>query len=105
MAEKNYTEVNLIGKTYKLGGYEEESYLQHVATYINGKQAELMRMQGFLRQKEDYRQMMLLLNVADDYFKATQQCEALRAKQEELEKTIYELKHELVSSRMRYENE
>ncbi len=105
MAEKTYTEVNLMGKTYNLGGYEDESYLQRVSTYTNGKQAELIKTQGFLRQKEEMRQLLLVLNITDDLFKSLQQTEALRAKQEELEKTIYELKHELVANRLKHEND
>ena len=75
MAEKNYIEVNLMGKSYILGGKEDETYLQRVATYVNGKEAELKRMQGYLRQNGDFRNLMLVLNISDDYFKALSQVE------------------------------
>ena len=103
MAEKNYIEVNLMGKSYILGGSEDEAYLQRVATYVNGKEAELKRMQGYLRQNADFQHLTLLLNMADDYFKALRQVENLKAKQEQMEQEISNLKHELVSSRIRYE--
>ena len=50
MAEKHFTEVTIAGKIYTLGGYEDEEYLQRIASYVNSKQNELRKMQGFLRQ-------------------------------------------------------
>ena len=103
MAEKNYIEVNLMGKNYILGGTEDEAYLQRVATYVNGKEAELKRMQGYLRQNADFQHLTLLLNMADDYFKTLRQVENLKAKQEQLEEEIYSLKHDLISGRYRHD--
>lgn len=104
MADKIFTDVNLMGKTYRLGGYEDEAYLQRVATYVNGKAGELRRTAGFLRQTPEMQQVMLSLNLADDYFKSQDKVEELKARQEQLERTIYELKHELVSRRMTNED-
>ncbi len=103
MAEKHYTEVTLMGKNYVLGGAEDEAYLQRVATYVNSKAQELKRTQGFLRQTPDFQNLMLVMNLADDYFKSQNQVDALKQKQEQLEQEIYDLKHELVSSRMRHD--
>ena len=103
MAEKNYTEVTLLGKSYVLGGAEQETYLQRVATYVNGKAAELAKTQGYLRQTEDFRYLTLILNLADDYFKAQAKVEELTKKQEALEQELYSVKHELVSSKIRHD--
>ena len=100
MADKIFTDVNLMGKTYRLGCYEDEAYLQRVATYVNGKWTELRGTSGFLRQKPEMQQVMLALNLADDYFKSQEKVEELKARQEILERSIYELKHELVSRRL-----
>ena len=43
MDSKNYTDVLINGKIYTLGGAEEESYLQQVASYINEKMSGLQR--------------------------------------------------------------
>ena len=77
MADKIFTDVNLMGKTYRLGGYEDEAYLQRVATYVNGKWTELRGTSGFLRQKPEMQQVMLALNLADDYFKSQEKVEEL----------------------------
>lgn len=104
MASKNYTDVLIGGKIYTLGGLEEESYLQQVASYINEKLAELRRQNGFLKQSEDYQSVMVYLNLADDYFKEREHARTLLAQKEELEKEAYSLKHELVGTQMKIES-
>ena len=103
MDSKNYTDVLIGGKIYTLGGQEEESYLQQVASYINDKILELRRQDGYLKQSEDYQSVMVYLNLADDYFKEKEQSELLTARRTELEKENYSLKHELVSTQMKLE--
>ena len=48
MSSKNAAKVTIGGKTYTLSGNESEEYLQEVASYLNGKIAQL-------RSDEDYR--------------------------------------------------
>ena len=94
MEEKNYTEVLINGNVYTLGGAEDPEYLQKVAAYINEKVAVLKAQPGFTRQNKDYQEVMIYLNLADDYFKTLQ---------EAIEKEIYSLKHELISLQMKQE--
>lgn len=103
MSSRNYTDVIIAGKVYTLGGYESEEYLQKVAGYLNGKNSELRKVDGFLRQTPDYQNILLQLNVADDYFKAAGQLEELKEKAEEQEKEIYGLKHQLVTAQLKLE--
>lgn len=103
MDSKNYTDVLINGKIYTLGGNEEESYLQQVASYINEKMTGLQRQPGFLRQSEDYQAVMTYLNLADDYFKEKQYAARLAENNQDLEKETYSLKHELVSTQMKME--
>ena len=87
MISKNIAEVLIGGKIVKLSGYESAEYLQKIASYINGKINEFNELDGFKRQSLDYRNLLIELNIADDYFKAK----------------IYDLKHDLVASRLKYE--
>ena len=103
MDEKNYTEVLIDGNIYTLGGAEESDYLQKVAAYINDKIAALKEQPGFTRQNKDYQDVMIYLNLADDYFKTLQEAMTLRAQKDEMEKEIYSLKHELISLQMKQE--
>lgn len=101
MDKKNYAEVLIDGNIYTLGGSEEEEYLQKVAAYINQKIGILKAQPGFTRQNKDYQEVMIYLNLADDYFKTLQEAKMFRAQKEELEKEIYSLKHELIGVQMK----
>ena len=103
MDSKNYTDVLINGKIYTLGGAEEESYLQQVASYINEKMSGLQHQPGFQRQSDDYKSVMTCLNLADDYFKERQYAARLENENQNLEKETYSLKHELVSTQMKLE--
>ena len=101
MERKNYTEVLINGNIYTLGGSEEQEYLQKVAAYINEKIGILKAKPGFTRQNKDYQEVMIYLNLADDYFKALQEAKMLKAQRDDLEREIYSLKHELISVQMK----
>lgn len=103
MGSKNYTQVLIDGKIYTLGGLEEESYLQRVASYISEKITRMKRQEGFLKQNPDYQTVMVELNIADDYFKARQMAVTLEKEKNEIEKDVYSLKHELVTTQMKLE--
>lgn len=101
MERKNYTQVLIDGNVYTLGGAEEQEYLRKVAAYINEKIGILKAQPGFTRQNKDYQQVMIYLNLADDYFKTLQEAKMLRAQKEDLEREIYSLKHELIGVQMK----
>lgn len=104
MAAKTDAEVIIGGKVLTLSGNESAEYLQKVAAYINNKLNEYNKMESFKRQPVDTQNMLMLLNIADDYFKAKNQYEVkeqeLRAKENEL----YDLKHELIATQMKLDN-
>ena len=104
MSTKTDTEVIIAGKVFTLSGYESEEYLQKVASYINNKVAEYNKVDGFKRQPLDIQNVLLQLNIADDYFKARKQ---ISLKEEELQKKeteIYDLKHDLIAAQLKLES-
>ncbi len=103
MDSKNYAEVLIDGNVYTLAGVEEKSYFQKVAAYINEKIDQLKSQPGFTKQSDDYRNVMVELNIADDYFKAMDKLNAMEAQKVDMEREIYSLKHELVSTQMKLE--
>ena len=103
MDSSNYTDVIIAGKVYTLGGYESEEYLQRIAGYLNGKNSELRKIDGFLRQTPDYQNILMQLNVADDYFKAAEELAEVKETAEAQEKELYALKHQLVTVQMKLE--
>lgn len=104
MSARTDTEVIIGGKVLTLSGNESAEYLQKVAAYINNKLNEYNKMDSFKRQPVDTQNMLMFLNIADDYFKAKNQQELreqeLRAKENEL----YDLKHELIATQMKLDN-
>jgi len=92
---KNYTEVTIDGKTYTLGGYENDEYLQTIATYINTKISELKKSENYRRQSSDYKKILLDLNIADDYYKLRERLVRLEAENKELAKEADSLRREL----------
>lgn len=104
MSSKTDTEVIIGGKVFTLSGYESEEYLQKVASYINNKINEYGKIDSFRRQLSDTRNVLLQLNIADDYFKAEKQVSVLEEELETKEKELYDLKHELISLQIKLEN-
>ena len=104
MAVNTYTEVIIGGKVLTLSGYESEEYLQRVASYINNKLTEYSKLDGFTRQPPDRQNILMQLNIADDYFKARKQIGLLEEELQGKEKELYDLKHELVASQIKLEN-
>lgn len=104
MAVKTDAEVIIGGKVYTLCGYESEEYLQKVASYINNKLAEYNSMEGFRRASLDMQNVLIQINLADDYFKAKGRIAALEEELEAKDKEVYDLKHELVTTQMKMEN-
>lgn len=104
MAAKTDTEVIIGGKVFTLSGYESEEYLQKVASYINNKVAEYNKIDSFKRQPLDTQNVLLQLNIADDYFKAKKQISMLEEEIQAKEKDLYDLKHELISTQIKLES-
>ena len=104
MASKTDTEVIIGGRVFTLCGYESEEYLQKVASYINDKLVEYGKVDSFRRQNVDMQNVLLQLNIADDYFKAKKQITAMEEDREAKEKELYDLKHELSAAQIKLEN-
>ncbi|MBO4911672.1 MAG: cell division protein ZapA [Butyrivibrio sp.] len=104
MASKTDTEVIIGGKVFTLSGYEGEEYLQKVASYINNKISEYNKIDSFKRQPIDTQNVLLQLNIADDYFKLKKQIELMEEQLTEKEKELYDLKHELIATQIKLEN-
>ena len=103
MAEKTSVKVLIDGRVITLAGYESNEYLQRVAFYLNTKIAELGSSSGYGRLTQDAKSTLLALNIADDYFKAKEQVEALEEDLENKDQNAYEIKHELVSLQVKQE--
>ena len=104
MADKNDIQVVINGRIYSLSGYEDKTYLQEVANYMNHKIAECKTSDGFNRLNPEYQNILLALNIADDYFKTKNLTGELSEKDDEKEKQIYDLRHEVIETQIKYES-
>ena len=104
MSAKTDTEVIFGGKVLTVSGNESAEYLQRVAAYINNKLNEYNKMDSFKRQSLDKQNMLIQLNMADDYFKAKNQIELLEQDLRAKENELYDLKHELIAAQIKLDN-
>lgn len=104
MSVKTETEVMIGGKVFTLRGSESEEYLQRVAIYLNNKLAEYNKLESFRKQSVEYKNVLVQLNIADDYFQAKKKIDKLEEELERKEKELYDLKHDLISTQIKLEN-
>lgn len=104
MSSKVDAEVLIGGKVFTISGYESEEYIQKIASYINNKIAEYDKFESFRRQPAETRQILLHINLADDYFKAKKLIDSLQEDLDLKEKELYDLKHELITAQIKLEN-
>jgi len=101
---KTDADVIIGGKLFTISGYESPDYIQKVASYINGKIKEFNSIEGYRRQSTDMQNVLMQINIADDYFKAMKQISMLEEDLATKEKELYDLKHELIASQIKLEN-
>lgn len=104
MGTKKSTVVVIDKKEYNLSGFEEEEYLQRVAAYINQKITEMNQQDSYKRIPQDMKNLMLNLNLADDYFKAKELAGSSSDKFSDLEKEIFDLKHQMVEAQLQLDD-
>ena len=81
------TEVLINGKVYSIAG-ADGAYIQKVAAFLNRKLAEIKTVQGYNHMSEEYRTLMLELNVCDEYFRALDDNAAVRERADEMEREL-----------------
>ena len=104
MSARTDTEVIIGGKVLIVSGNESAEYLQKVASYISNKINEYMKMDSFKRQSVETQNLLIQLNIADDYFKAKKQMELLEQDLKAKENELYDLKHELIAAQIKLDN-
>lgn len=97
MNKRTEAEVIIIGKRYNLAGYESEEYLQKVASHINAKYAEMKDQKGYRNLDVDMRNVLMYINLADEYFKLKQQLVDITDEMEDKDEEIFLLKHDLIA--------
>lgn len=97
------TEVKVIinDRPFCIMGIDDEENLQKIATYLNSKYAAVKEMKGYRNLDKDKKEMLVLINAADDYLKGRQQLAEKQAELEQKDKDIFDLKHDMLADRAR----
>ena len=103
MKKRNDVKVVIGGKQYNMGGYESEEYLQSIASYINAKTDELKQQSGFPKLDSDIVNVLLQINIADDYFKLKRMQEETDRDYNEKQKENVDLKREIIGLQAKLE--
>ena len=105
MNDANSITFNIGGKTYKLTSTLDEDYLKEIASYVDSKiRQEMTEAVGFKKLSDDYKSVMTEINIAVDYFAAKEAANKAHARVEELEKELYDLRHEVVALKKNQRN-
>lgn len=98
--EKNYTDVVIDDKVYTVGCEKDNSYMQQLADYVNQKLESLRSQPGFNKQPYGSRQIMILMNIADDYLQMRLTAEETEKRYQEQENEFYNMKREMVNMKL-----
>ena len=97
MKEKNVTEVLIDGRKYTLGGFEDDAYLQRVASYINKKITEFKKTDFYRGLDIEQKKILLAINIADDYYKEQKKAKEFRKESELKDQSVVEMKNEIIA--------
>lgn len=92
MSTKNDAEVIINGKVYRLSRNESPEYLQKIATYVNKKINSFAAEENYSRLSQEMKNVLLDINIADDYFKAKNQAESIQTDSESRDMTVIRCK-------------
>lgn len=101
MNRQTNIEVIINGKRYTLSGYESEEYMQKVASHINKKHEEFKKQPSYRTMDTDMRNVLMQINLADDYLKLKQQMSEKENDSDNKSGEIFELKHEIIAQQTR----
>ena len=103
MRTKNDIHVNINGRTYTMCGYESEEYLKQIAHHINDKIEQFKKEGGYTRLDPEMKQVLLDINLADEYYKVKKRVDEVKEQRSNLEQTIFDMKHQMIEQNAQME--
>lgn len=101
--DKNTIEVVIGGKIITVSGEEDAAYMSEVAAFVNDKLTELEKMKNYKRLSADQKQILLGMNLADEYFREKKKNQLLESESELKDRELYNLKNELINLQIELE--
>jgi len=103
MNKKNDAQVMILGKPYTLSGFEDDDYLQKLASFINNKNEEVKKLQFYNAMDAQSKHVLLSINLADEYFKSKKRCDEFRSDMDKQNDEISSLRREILEYRSKLE--
>lgn len=101
MEYKNNVEVNIAGKPFTFTADDSPEHIVAVAEYVNGKLEDCAATESYKLLSPDKRNMMLLINMADDYIKSKQKLDEALTSLSERNQELYDIKHDIITMKMK----
>ncbi len=101
MENKSKLSVVIDGKVYLLSGNNSEAQMQRIASYVDSKIRELKQQSGYGKLPQEYKQILLALNIAEELFKLQDELNIYNQENKENEQELYKLKQDMVDKEMR----
>lgn len=98
--EKFNSEVSIDGKVFTVSGGDDPAHIRELTDYINHKLEHMKSDPDYSRQAYGVRQLLLMLDFAEDYSRARKEIEAANEKFAAKEAEFYDLRREMVSLQM-----
>ncbi len=103
MNKKKETQVIINNKRYMISSFESDEYIQTIANYINNKYTQFKLMEGYNHLDSDMKNILLEINIADDFFKAKKHVQELENDTQGKNNELFDLKHEIINAQSKYE--
>lgn len=105
MNTKNDVEVIINGRTYIISGYESSEYMQKLRRISIQNMMNLRKVILFQMLDQEMKNILLAINLSDDYYKAQDVVVNLQKDNEDLEKEIFHMKHDMIDLKSRLEKQ
>ncbi len=96
MKIKNDIEVMINNKKYVMCGYESPEYLERIASHINKRLNQLKAQDQYKHLDPEMKNILLNINLVDDYFKALDQVKQLEEDRNSANDDLFDIKHEVL---------
>lgn len=94
------TDVIIDDKVYTISSEQDAAYVRQLAAYVNEKLDYMRRQQDYNKQPFGIKQMLLLMNMADEYFRMKELAEVSKENYEKQEAEFYNMKREMVNMQL-----
>lgn len=103
MTKKSMVQVVIGGKVLTMGGYDDETHIQRIASCVNRVMRQMEDVDEYRCLPADLKPIFIHINIADELVTAQELIDQMEQELQEKEKELAELKQELAETEVRLE--